>query len=574
LAVVIAVLAGGVSLAAALRGDGPSVKQAAHNDGGAEPSAGLSDHSTHHAPGDLRKVGAVNFPNSCDPAVQAEFKRGVALLHSFFYDEARKSFEAVTKQDTKCAIGHWGTAMTWYHPVWAAPTDDEFQAGLAAVETARAAEPPTPREQGYIAALATFFCAPGTGADSARESCPAAHAERAGRYREAMAALHRDHPEDDEAAVFYALALLGSAPATDPTFANQVKAGEILGEVWRRDPDHPGVVHYLIHAFDYPSLADHGLAAARAYADIAPWVPHALHMPSHTFTRLGLWEDSIETNLDSAEAARAHMAEHHPGKASFEELHALYYVVYALLQTARDDEAKDIVDRVAAMDQTHPDSDFVVAYAMGAIPARFALERGAWAEAASLPVPPRRLWADFPFAEAHLEFAHALGRARTGDVSGTRLAIDRLQQLRDAVTGARFEYFRKHIDVQIEAASGWLDLAERRHDEALASLRRAADAEDLLGKHPVSPGSIVPVRELLGHALIEARRPVEALEAYEASLRLNRGRFVAVSGAALAAEQAGHRDVAERYYRQLLDLSRAGGQRPELTHARAYLDKQ
>jgi len=442
------------------------------------------------------------------------------------------------------------------------------------VEAAMAAGPPTQREQGYIAALATFFCAPGTGGDSARESCPAAHAERAGRYREAMAAVHRNHPEDDEAAVFYALALLGSAPAADPTFANQVKAGEILGEVWRKDRDHPGVVHYLIHAFDYPSLADQGLAAAQAYADIAPWVPHALHMPSHTFTRLGRWEESIKTNLDSAEAARAHMAEHHPGKASFEELHALDYVVYALLQTARDDEAKVIVDRVAAMDQTHPESDFVVAYAMGAIPARFALERAAWAEAASLPVPPRRVWADFPFAEAHLEFARALGRARTGDLSGTRLAIGRLKQLRDVVTGARFEYFRKHVDVQIEAASGWLALAEGRHDEALASLRRAADAEDLLGKHPVSPGSIVPVRELLGSALMEARRPVEALEAYEASLKLNRGRFAAVYGAGLAAERAGNSGVAGRYYRQLLDLSRSGGERPEVSHARSYLDKK
>ncbi len=530
--------------------------------------------SEPEAKGDRQKVETVRFPTSCDPKVQSDFLEAVTVLHSFFYDESRRTFTGVTKKDPQCAMAHWGVAMTWYHPVWSPPTEEEFNAGLAAIAKAKDVGAETERERQYVGALAAFFCTPNPGNESSADSsCPAAHVERARNYAETMARLHAKYPKDSEAAAFYALALLGSAPPADPKFENQLRAGEVLQKLWRQDRNHPGVAHYLIHAFDYPPLADQGLPAAKVYARIAPRVPHALHMPSHTFTRRGMWRESIDTNLASAEAARAHIAKHHPGATASEELHALDYLAYGYLQTARNEEAREVVERVAKMDKTHPEVDLASTYAMGAIPARFALERQAWEEAAALSIPPRALWGHFPFAEAHLEFAHALGRARTGDLPGAQRAIDRLAELRDAATMARFEYFRKHVDVQVMAASGWLARAEGRDDEALKLLRQAADVEDALGKHPVTPGPVLPVRELLGSALLEIGRPEEALAAFEASLRISPNRFAGLYGAGQAAERANKREVASKYYRQLITLAKGGVQRPELRHAREYLDE-
>jgi tetratricopeptide (TPR) repeat protein len=390
-----------------------------------------------------------------------------------------------------------------------------------------------------------------------------------------MRELHDRYPKEQEVAAFYGLALLGSATPADPSYQNQREAGKVLDEVWRVNREHPGIAHYLIHAFDSPELAEQGLPAAKAYAGIAPQVPHALHMPSHTFVRRGLWDDSIRANLASAKAAGAYAAKYHPGAASFEELHALDYLVYAYLQTARFAEAEAVSQQVAAMTKTHPEFDFVVAYAMGAIPARLVLERQAWEKAAALPIPPRPFWGQFAFAEAHLEFARAVGRTRVADFAGARRSIDRLGQLRDAVTNPRFEYFRKHIDVQIRAASGWLAMSEGGREEGLRRLREAADLEDALGKHPVSPGSVLPVRELLGQALMDADRPDEALAAFEASLGINPGRFVATRGAGRAAEKAGHTEAAAKHYGALLALAGSvdPASDPSLAHARAFLDK-
>jgi tetratricopeptide (TPR) repeat protein len=499
-----------------------------------QSAAETGAHEEGHTPlGDLSKVGAVEFPTSCEPAVQPEFKRAVALLHSFFYEEARRAFTSVLERDARCGIAHWGVAMTWYHPVWSPPTEEEFRAGVAAIEQARRIGAQTQLEGDYIAALARFFCTPGT---AGPDGCQAAHAERARRYTEAMRELHDRNPKEQEVAAFYGLALLGSATPADPTYQNQREAGRVLDAVWQMNREHPGIAHYLIHAFDSPGLAEQGLPAAKAYAGIAPQVPHALHMPSHTFVRRGLWDEAIRANLASADAARAYAAKYHPGAASFEELHALDYLVYAYLQTARYAEAEAVADRIAAMTKTHPEFDFVVAYAMGAIPARLVLERQAWEKAAALPIPPRPFWGQFAFAEAHLEFARAIGRARVADFAGARSSIDRLGQLRDAVTNPRFEYFRKHIDVQIQAASGWLAVSEGGRDDGLRRLREAADLEDALGKHPVSPGSVLPVRELLGQALLNADRPNEALAVFEASLALNPGRLAATQGATRARE--------------------------------------
>jgi tetratricopeptide (TPR) repeat protein len=537
-----------------------------------EDKAMEAGHEGGHTPlGDLSKVGTVEFPTSCDPDVQGEFKRAVALLHSFFYEEARRVFTSVLDRDPGCGIAHWGVAMTWYHPVWSPPTEQEFRAGTAAIEQAKRVGAKTQLERDYTAALATFFCTPDT---TRPEACPPAHAERARRYTDAMRQLFASYPTEHEVAAFYGLALLGSATPADLTYQNQREAGKVLEQVWRVNREHPGVTHYLIHAFDYPSLAEQGLPAAKAYAGIAPQVPHALHMPSHTFVRRGLWDDAIRANLASAEAARAYEAKYHPGAASFEELHALDYLVYAYLQTAQFREAQAIADRVSAMEKTHPEFDFAVSYAMGAIPARLVLERQEWDKAAALPIPPRPFWAQFPFAEAHLEFARALGRTRVGDFPGARRSIERLAQLRDAVTNPRFEYFRQHIDVQTQAASGWLAISDGERSAGLRRLREAADLEDALGKHPVTPGSVLPVRELLGHALVDAGRPDEALTAFEASLDLNPGRFAAVHAAGRAAEKAGRDEIAAGYYRQLLSLASSVDPAldPSLAHARAFLD--
>jgi tetratricopeptide (TPR) repeat protein len=542
----------------------------------AQSATESGSHEDGHTPlGDLSKVGTVEFATSCDPDVQGEFKRAVALLHSFFYEEARRVFTSVLDRDRQCGIAHWGVAMTWYHPVWTPPTEEEFRAGVAAIEQAMQVGAKTQLERDYIAALARFFCTPGTvRPEAGSEGCPAVHAERARRYTEAMRQLYASYPKEQEVAAFYGLALLGSATPGDPAFRNQLEAGKVLEQVWRVNREHPGATHYLIHAFDYPSLAERGLEAAKAYAGIAPQVPHALHMPSHTFVRRGLWNDSIRANLASAETARAYQAKYHPGAASFEELHALDYLVYAYLQTAQFGEAQAVADRVAAMERTHPEFDFVVAYAVGVIPARLVLEREAWEKAAALPIPPRPYWGQFPFAEAHLEFARALGRTRVGDFAGARRSIERLAQLRDAVTNPRFEYFRKHIDVQVQAASGWLGVTESERGEGLRRLRDAADREDALGKHPVSPGSVLPVRELLGRALMDADRADEALAAFEASLAVNPGRFAAVNGAARAAEKAGRKEIAVKYYGELLSLAGSvdPDREPSLAHARAFLN--
>jgi tetratricopeptide (TPR) repeat protein len=386
-----------------------------------------------------------------------------------------------------------------------------------------------------------------------------------------MERLHAAHPDDVEAGAFHALSMILPSPTKDQ-LPQQLKAAGILEGLWKQHPNHPGVVHYLIHAYDYPSLAEKGVAAADHYASIAPWVPHALHMPSHIYTRLGMWQKSIDGNAASAEAARAYGRQFHPGAANYNELHALDYLAYAYLQTAQDGKAREVAGRLAAIDKTYPEVDFAVAYAAGAIPARIALEREAWAEAAALPPASEKLVARFPYDAAHVEFARALGSVHTGDLAGARKAMTRIQELRDASGDAKVAYFRRQLDLQLLAVQGWIAKMEKRDDEAIALLRYAADEEDALGKHPVSPGSILPVRELLGSLYLALGRPGEALAAFEQSLQLNPERYRGGAGAARAAEAAGKPEVAGRYYRKLLELAKGGdGQRPETAHARAFL---
>ena len=539
--------------------------------------------SKARAVGDLGKVGTVRFPTSCDPAVQPEFERGLALLHSFFYPEARRVFEGIVKKDPECAMAHWGVAMTYYHPIWAPPDSAELVAGEAAARRAHAASKQSPREREYVRAIEAYY----KGLDTpdlgiaATEPAPSCHGgagvdlkSRAACFKREMEKVAADFPDDVDGSAFYALSLVATAPQGDPKLENQTKAAAILERWYAQQPQHPGLAHYLIHAYDYPPTAQKGLAAARAYADIAPWVPHALHMPSHIFTRLGMWDETIRSNMASAEVARKYDLANHPGAHSHEELHALDYCMYGYLQTTQDAKAKEIIELMKSIKETYPAVDFAAGYAFGAMPARYALERRQWKEAAALEIQPMSFWSKLPFAEGHVAYARAVGAVKIGDLAGARAAAARLEELSRASTDPRFRYFADQMGLQRQAALGLIAFAEGRKDEAFATLSRAAALEDSLGKHPVSPGAMLPVRELYAEALLDAGRADEALIQYQAALKLYPARFNGVCGAARAAEKAGKKAEARKYYEQLVELAKPGdGTRPELGEARNWLAK-
>jgi len=540
--------------------------------------AGAAEADSAREVGDLGQVGDVSFETSCDPELQPEFDRGMALLHSFFYLEARNVFTAVAKQDPECAMAHWGIAMSYYHPLWTAPSPEELAEGRAAVERAVAAGKQNEREKAYVAALVAYYqgsedaAEPATGGMSCHALGFKDDRGRAACFQEEMGKIATRYPEDLEASAFYALSLIGTAPPGDQNLRQQRQAAAILEKWYATHPDHPGLAHYLIHSYDYPPLAEKGLPTARAYAAIAPWVPHALHMPSHIFTRLGMWQENIDSNIASAEAARRYAAQHHPDAASFEELHALDYMIYGYLQTAQVAKAKEVLDRVRSITKTYPEVDFAVAYAFGAIPARYTLERRQWKEAMRLEVPPMPFWKAMPFSEGHIAYAHAVGAARSGDLAAAKAAAKRLAELSLASSEPRMRYFATQMDMQREAALALVAFATGDRKKAIATLRAVAAREDSLGKHPVSPGALFPVRELLGEALLDFGKPDESLAEFEASLRIHPGRFNGIYGAARAAAAAGRLPDARRYYTELVELTaKSDTRRPEIAEAQKFL---
>lgn len=511
-----------------------------------------------HPAGDPGKLGKVSFPVSCDPSVQPQFSSAVAMLHSFWYEKASDTFAAVAQKDPACGMAYWGIAMTYYHPIWQAPGPADLKAGAAAAEKAKLAGAKTQRERDYIAAIQTFY------ADADKLD----HRTRALAYEKAMDQLQARYLDDHEAAIFHALALLATAPPTDKTYVNQKKAGAILEPLFVEQPEHPGIAHYIIHAYDYPPLAPRALEAARRYAKIAPDSPHALHMPSHIFTRLGLWQESIDSNLVSAASAQKNNA---PGN----ELHAKDYLIYAYLQRGQDREAKRALD---APPPGRPDDPQYMnwLYAMGTSPARFAVERHRWAEAAALPVPPNTFpggrWA---WTEANLHFARALGASRTGKIEAAREDVQQLASLRDTLTQGNDQYWADQVDIQHESAAAWITLAEGKREEALRQMRAAADHEDRTDKHNVTPGVILPARELLGEMLLELKQPAQAMTEFEATLRTAPNRFNALAGAARAAKLSGDKEKAKTYYAKLLAIcEHADGDRPELQEARSLLAQE
>ena len=527
--------------------------------------------------GDLRKVGTTHLETSCAPAVQKDFAAAVALLHSFFYAEARRVFTDVAAHDQGCAMAQWGIAMTWWHPIWTPPSAEERAAGRTAIDRARSIGARTELERGYIDSLAAYYADPVPApAGAIGQSChgPTGGGDQAARalaYEKAMEKVYAAHPQDIEVAAFYALALLASAPPGDRTLKNQTLATTILEPFHARQPDHPGVLHYLIHGYDDPQVAEKGLPAAQAYSAIAPWVPHVLHMPSHIFTRLGMWDDVVASNISAADAAHQYAARYSPGATSFEELHSLDYLIYAYLQTAQDARARDVVQKVQAVGRTDAENDFAVAYAGGAVPARYALERRQWAEAAGLAEPTVSSVERYPFGNAHVVFARALGAARAGRLDDAKRALRRLGELRAAMTDPRQKFFALQADMQVKLVEGWLAHAEGRADDAERLLRGAADTDDALGKHPVSPGSLLPAREVLADYELERNRFTAARKEYEACLKLNPGRLNSLYGAGLAAEKSGDREGARAHYQALAQMAAADATRPEVAHARAFL---
>lgn len=507
------------------------------------PSGLFADEThSHHQHADLGNIGKAHLETSCNQAAQKEIDRGLALIHSFWYAEAEKSFRRAGELDAECGMAWWGVAMSNLHPIWSPPTPDELKTGIEAAQKAKTSGAKTDRERAYIDAIHTFY------ADSDKLD----HRTRMLAYEKAMGVLAGGHSEDREAAIFHALSLLGTAQATDKTYANQRKAAEILSRVLPEEPEHPGVAHYIIHSFDYPELAALALPAARTYARLAPGSPHALHMPSHIFTRLGLWDESIASNLASADKARSYVALVMPGAVSFEELHAVDYLVYAYLQQGRVEKARALVERLEAITKVDT-PNFAAGYALGAVPARYTLERRQWKEAAALKVSSTVSWERFLYAEANLHFAVALGAARSGQPDRARAAIARLAAIHQTLLDQKNAYWAGQVEIQRLSAAAWLAKADKS-DEALKLMRAAADLEASTEKHPVTPGAILPARELLADMLFELGSPEDALREAERALRDAPNRFNGLSIAAKAAESAGKKDEARSYRAKLAQL--------------------
>jgi tetratricopeptide (TPR) repeat protein len=464
-------------------------------------------------------------------------------------------------------MGYWGVAMSSYHPLWAPPNATELKKGRRAIEKAKSVGVRTGRERDYITALEVFY----------NDSEKLDHRTRAFAYSEAMEQLYRRYPSDLEAAVFYALTLITKGTMmSDKSYASEKKAARILNRVLAREPRHPGVVHYLIHAYDYPALAYLALPAARSYAKIAPASAHAQHMPSHIFTRLGLWHEAVRSNLDAEASAKAFAARNRLSGAWDEQFHAMDYLAYAYLQVAQDRRAGAVLDELSKIQRAEPET-FKVAYAFTAIPARYALERRRWDEAAKLTLPQSALgafpWESFRWAEAHIYFARAVGAAHTRDTASAHQAVEKLAAIRQALVKVKGGYdWAKQVEIEHLVASAWLAHAEGKQEEALRLMRSAADLDDATEKHPVTPGAILPAREQLGELLLELKQPMVALQEFETSLRSAPNRFNGLYGAAHAASLAADKKRAKIYYTKLLVLCRqTDSVRPEIEEAKAYL---
>jgi tetratricopeptide (TPR) repeat protein len=527
-----------------------------------------SEHDQHAPPSAAlpEQLGEVHFPVSCNGAAQQEFNRAMALWYSFWFAPAKQSFGKVLAHDPKCGMAYWGTAISSMgNPLSWSNNPNVAKLGAPAMAEAQRVSANSERERDYIATLATFFTPVDTMDSRSRMMA----------FEKGMEGVVARYPEDEEAQILYAIILVATAVPTDKTFSHQLKAARMLEPLFKKHPRHPGIVHFLVHTYDYTGLAEQGLPAARAYATIAPSVPHALHMPSHIFSRLGLWPEMIKSNRASYDAAKNELSGQVLGVGSYDALHAMDYLVFGYLQQAQDKAAKLLVDEIMAIREVKVE-DFAAAYALAAIPSRYALERGDWQQAAALTLSTGSVtWEKFPQAEAVLVFSRGLGATRTGAIGVARKDGERLQALREAMTAAKLNYWADQTTAQITTLNAWIALAEKRNEEAIQLMRTAAEAEEASDKAPVTPGNVVPLRELLGEMLLTLNQPAQAFTEFERSLQRDPDRFRVVYGASRAAEASGNRQAAREYYAKLQTLtSDRDTERPELAQATAFLAKQ
>jgi hypothetical protein len=511
------------------------------------------DQAHHHEDLTTAQLGTVNFPVSCAPSVRKPFERGVALLHSFWYEEAEKEFIQIAVEDPNCVMAHWGIAMSLWHQLWNQPDSKVIQRGLDEVHEAKQTDgPTTPREQAYITAISAFYS----------NSKKLKHDARAQAYSDAMKKVYETYPDDHEAAVFYALSLLASEPHDDTTFANRKAAAVILEKLFAAEPDHPGVAHYLIHAYDKPQLAQLGLPAARRYAQVAPAAPHALHMPSHIFARVGLWQDDINSNLASIAASRKSAAMGMGGESH--QFHAMDFLFYAYMQSGRDADARALIEEIRAMpakkDDMYGKGYDPHAAMLAYLSALYPIEMHDWAAAAALP--PAEIAGTAEDSESYC--ARAIGSAHLRKPDDVRKDLAAIDTIHKKLAAEKSE-FADIVDGDRKEAEAWLAFAEGKDDDAVEALRPIADKEDSLGDEPHG----VPAREMIADMLLEAKRPQQALVEYQTDLKLNPNRFDALSGAARAAEATGKQTEAAEYYAQLLKVcDGSNSTRPELGRAR------
>ena len=492
-----------------------------------------------------KKVGAAKFLISGGENITKDFNFATALLHSFEYDEAEKVFAKIIEEEPNCAMAYWGVAMSNFHSLWMPPEEPELKKGLKALEIAKSISQKTERESNYIEALSAFY----------KEWDKVDHRTRCTRYEKAMEAIYKKYPGDKEAAIFYALALDASANPADKSFTNQKKAGEILKSIYKDDPDHPGIIHYIIHSYDYPEFAPLALEAARKYASVAPSSAHAKHMPSHIFTRLGFWDEAIQSDIASTESAKCY-AESAGIKGHWdEELHSMDYLVYAYLQKGDTKLAKEKLDYLKTVKEVYP-ANFKVAYSFASIPARYVLENKMWKDAASLEVNTANFsWEKFPWQKAIIHFARCLGAVHTDQLDLARAELNELNRLHDELVKQKETYKANQVDIQIKAVQAWILWKEGKNKDALANMNLSADMEDKTEKHPVTPGEVLPARELLADMLMQMNEPGKALEMYEANLKKRPNRRSSLYGAWMAAEASGKKELAKIYSKQFQDLT-------------------
>jgi len=473
--------------------------------------------------------GTVSFASTVPASLQKDLNTAIALLHSFEYDEAEKMFAKVIDAAPDCAMAYWGVAMSNFHPLWVPSSPSELQKGMQAIQIARSIKNKTKRETDYIEAMGQFY-------ENTEQSD---HRSRVLKFEKAMESIYKSYPDDKEAAIFYALSLNAAADPSDKSYTRQRKAFAILSPIFQEEPLHPGIVHYLIHSYDYPELSPLALSAARKYASIAPASAHAQHMPSHIFTNLGLWDECIKSNLVSVSSAKCY-AEKAMIKGHWdEELHGMDYLVYAYLQKEENALAKQQLDYLQTMNEVYP-VNFKVAYAFAAIPARYALERKDWKQAAELNIHPLNFpWDKFPWQNAIIHFARAMGHIHLNNINAAEKELDTLKAAYEKLKDQKNKGLEAaQVAVQINASEGWIEYKKGNNEKALALMKAAADAEDATEKHPVTPGPVIPARELLGELLLEMDQPALAFTEFEKDLERHPNRHNGLIGQAMAKEKA------------------------------------